>query len=747
MKSEAFTWARRYRLAKRLSIWLAATILTALLTGLNGTFAQQPMQIAASAPGFQPTMTYQDFGKGENVNAFNGGLVVDHAAQVGLPRDLGGLLVPRRTYNSKSSERVWVPSAKDPYPPHGWAGFGWTLTFGRVSLQILPMCTGQVPPLVCEYLKQWYFEDESGARHQLYLKVLGGSDPFDGNETWDGNPSTVPHPKSNAWYVTNDGSYLRARYSADLSQWPEQGGTWTIYYPDGSTRTLGGDATSFLAPEMQVTSPTGQCVRNYSQDGWYTTSIRDRAGNTTTLMYWPYLPSTDPENHPYGGAQPYMGAIHTICNSYGTIQLNVYSGQNESDQLNGLLQSIQLLNASPTEIESYSYTLKSYIYILADVTYTRYYPELAEVTDPVGLQTRYDYAVPPYSYGELHPQLLNRIDYPTGASVAYVYGDWTYVYYVGPTSVSFDEEYGVTDRIESGAELGGSTCTNTAKWHWEHKYGQDDVISAPSVISDGVPVVYATTADPLGQNTTHFFSCPYGYGHPAGVEMALFTYAIGYSLNKSNPLANVVHSRKMVQDWGGGDAARCYEVTSYIDPGGVGPGGSVTVPPGNSRVKTTVEKEWNGGSSPTVLWTKTVNNRLWDGYGHYMLTHTSGTNLTGYWVSARAYDLKTGDSQPYQLDRQVLSFAGTAASIPSDTAPITVSGSFKVVQQEFTDAPPFTDAGLLYRGHELRNPVASFTLDPSSPATLYTPAATDPTATLGHLDSAGGASQGETSPL
>ncbi len=701
------------------------------------------MKVAADAPGFQPTMVYQDFGHGENVNTFNGGLIVDHVSRIAVPENLGGLLAPRRVYNSKDASYIWIPQATDPLPPHGWMGFGWALSFGRVKLVIQTVDCSNSTQAAFLYFKQWFYVDESGAEHRLYLAATGG---YDGTESWDGSPTTPtnppPKPRTGALYVTNDGSYLRAYWSGSNS-WPNDGGTWTIYYPDGSTRILGGDGTSFLAPTMQgANNSTGDMIQNWSQQGWYTTSMKDRAGNTTAVTYRPYQPSVDPVNHPYAGQQPYMGAISSITDHMEdsdpshrrTIEFEVFTGQTEASELNGLLHSITLLNASPAETETYSYTLCSYTAPVNGVATTFQYPELSEVADPVGLDTRYNYAFPSYSVGDSIPQLLSRIDYPTGASVSYTYGMWDYFYYDNQTTVfDSDDIEGVTSRTESGAELGGSSGLNTTTWLWNHQYSQNDKLYLTGNDGQQRCVVYATTQDPLGQVTAHLFSCPLtGYDYPAGIEMGQFLYSMGNSISTDNVYSNCVYSKITDLDWGGGDAALCVDVS--------GPCPALQIPRGNSRTLDTVETEWAAGSK---LWYKKVQNLTWDNYGHYMLTYTTGTNLPEYWVTARAYDLKYASTGPYQLDRLVVSFAGTATSAPTGGTTASATGTFRMVQQDYTDAAPFPNAGLLAYRCQMRSSVGSFSLDPASPrSAMVTPGASDPTATLAYLDSQGQNSAG-----
>jgi hypothetical protein len=493
------------------AVWI---VLVLLAWGTFG-WAQETMQVAQNTPGFQAAMTYQDFGKGESVNAFNGGLVVTHRSAISVPENLGRTLNPIRTFNSKSLEGLYGFATGEEGPPHGWMGLGWTLSFGRVFLRLAAVENPNGPPAYLQR-RQYFYQDESGAEHRLYLAYTPGSnDPYTGIEPYnEAAPSVLP--ASNRWYVTNDGSYIRAKYSE-----PDNPGKWRLYFPDGSTRILGG-ANAYLAPTIGGPQPGYRFVRNRYQNGWYTTSIRDRAGNVTTIEYRAYQPDSDPANHPYRGAQPYMGSILRITDSFGrVIRFDVYSGMGEQSQKNGLLSAITLQGASPAMTETYDYA--SFPAGLSPQW--AYCPELVQVTDPVSMQTLYDYGQVPLSGGGSSVSVLRRIDYPTGGSVTYDYAEWTY-FYQGCRNIQgceprWAEMFGVETRTEYGAPVGAGD--NTAVWKWSRSFNEAG--GGLFGISTQVRVIPVIATDPLGQQRVHFFSCsdPDAPLFPPGLEMAVYT--------------------------------------------------------------------------------------------------------------------------------------------------------------------------------------------------------------------------------
>jgi hypothetical protein len=278
------------RLRGRAFVAVAWLILAGLFS--QGAMAQEVMSVAQNMPGFKASSVYENFGNGESVNAFNGGLTVAHPSSISLPQNMGGMVRLTFAYNSKHMDDIYAfggdeaPGWTGIDKPHGVLGFGWTLSLGRVLARTMQHEIYGSDPLHPTYETRvfYYYQDETGAEHKLYRDSA--------MENW-GNAATEP---STSWYFTNDGSYIRAKYDISVHQ-------WTIYFPNGSKSIAGGaENVSFIRPVV-----SGYMTTNPYTNGWYVTKIIDRAGNFTTITYNAYDATM----------QPYAGAINTINDQFG----------------------------------------------------------------------------------------------------------------------------------------------------------------------------------------------------------------------------------------------------------------------------------------------------------------------------------------------------------------------------------------------------------------------------------------------
>ncbi len=268
-----------------------------------GAVGQEVQRVAQEQPGFKSVSSFAEFSKGESVNDLSGGLTVTHASAVALPERLGWTLRPVRVYNSKTLDDAydlgWSPNWDPNDKLSGVLGLGWHLGFGRISVR-LAQHEVYGSPGTYETRIFYFYEDESGTERRLYR---GGA-----MENW-ASDATEPADANGAWYYTNDGSYIRARYVAGTSH------RWTLYFPDGSVREAQGTANNALdatnvpsfVPYVSGGTGTNRFVKNPHQHGWYVTKITDRAGNQTTLAY----------NAFNATSQPYGGSLSAITDPFG----------------------------------------------------------------------------------------------------------------------------------------------------------------------------------------------------------------------------------------------------------------------------------------------------------------------------------------------------------------------------------------------------------------------------------------------
>ena len=694
------------------------------------------MKIASNAPGFSSSgSVYERLGQGEVVAPFNGGLTVTHGSAVGLPENLGGSLRPVRVYNSKTLEDAFLDDAASVQeytdPPHGVLGMGWHLSYGRVLLRLSVRRVSKEDEASQHFTQVlWYYQDESGAEHQLFR---------DGRvEDWAG-PGSEPAAD---WYFTNDGSYLRARYDRAVH-------LWRLYFPDGSSREAGGSAPGAFIPAgahllvpAALPLPWWDYITNPTVEGWYVTRIADRAGNAVSVAYNAYQP--DPSQ---AGYQPYGGAIASLTDSFGrAMSFGYYPATDPAAP--GLLATITCAGKT----ERFSYTQVRWTRPGQLVGTTASYPALARVIDPAGLETLYRYTEYTRTDGILRG-LLAAVHYPTGAVSRYGYVSYPFPV---PHPTTADPDGSLTwyslavsrhtvSFAAPGAPAGAAPNRVTRTWDRSPLLPAGRYLAAFMIPHVVKPVV---ETDALGTQSVRFFVAdslkatqpqPPASGTvllPPGTEVMSLRRAPGAAAYDpaGNPLAGAVTTEIKRWAWGdavvngavAGDTHRCLE----YDPEHWG---SLRVAfYGNLRVRRTESEELAPPPGPLPVaapfygWRRVTENSLWDGFGHYLLAETSGTPEIGQQpppvlgqprvpgrsrISASSYDLKTdipttGSSVIYQLDRAVLAFSGEGDLLPSGLG---ATGQFKAVASAY-DA----GTGLLASQVAYRQVQSGFAFDPAT---------------------------------
>lgn len=705
--------------------------------GASMLHAQETMDVIQNAPGFKATMAYQNLGNGESINLASGGLTVTHPCAVSLPQNMGGVIQPVRVYNSKGAGANGTISNNQDNP-YGIMGMNWTLTFGQVFLGLQNVLTSGGNANMTR--AQYSYRDESGAVHQLFL-----------DSTVEAYLGSSTKPNSNLGYYTNDGSYIRAKYTAPGGGWPTSGGSWTIYFPDGSTRIAGGVSGSFVAPDPQAPVLNGDGttyipgLKNGHTCGWYVNNVTDRAGNTFNISY--LTPSTT-----YPSVPPYAGSINTITDLWGrTVTFGYFA---PGDFKNGLLQTIT--GAGMTE--SYNYDQKVF-----SGYNNQSLPVLAMVTlppsglTPASLQIAYGYnstTSVPYPY-------LALIAYPTGAVSLYSYATYEYFqcyWKANPNQYDCTSSEGDAVRTRtlmlhplnpSAANpfpLDMGSMTNSLIWTYKRDWPTPATYLSRNAKS--IPVV---VIDPMGTQEAHFFSADDSPTQPIvlGREMAVIRLKPGVTFDPTGtyPYADTVYEtdkRYASSDYYipgtatfVGDTKRCWADQAM---------GPDVVPYGNTRVWQVTESEYNAGNS-TPIWTRITQSSVWDGFGHYCVTQTAGTGLTDTRYTAAVYTKPGAIGTAYRLDLLTRSYsgggtaqAGMAAispglpTNPPEDPPPPATTAFGATGQFSAVNNSYDANGLLQTKTAYTTVQGSFTVDFSAPQiTLSAPTGTPTvTTTLGY---------------
>ncbi len=712
--------------------------MVASMAGVSA-WGQQALSFVESAPGFQAVMPYQNFGNGEHINIGNGGLTVIHPSAISLPQNMGQVLRPTRVYNSKNPNLPFGVDIDDNFNyqadlPYGPLGMGWQLNYGRVFFRMgeadVPN-TGAGAEGTTEKISLcfYYYQDESGAEHELYLK--GGTENYTGPGSSSQNPNDYPcanSPVAGTWYVTNDGSYLRALFTGGAN-----GGTWTIYYPDGSTRVAGG-ANAYFQPIPNAAAGTVHQngdgtywyqagLQNMRTNGWYVTSIKDIAGNTITLSY---LAANSPGYPGYNkaGALVLPGSINQI-----TDEFNVSTRAVTFHYSQGLLSSISAYGYGGQALtESYTYTTGIF------GNHNESLPLLQEVTTPDDLQTVYGYTAVTDDAG-VPWMLLSQIGYPTGAVSSYTYGTWSFEWRVpaaifeatGQWQSKGETEVAVTSHTITLAPLnlpegsgGLGSPNNSLTWTYQY-YGNNPSANPPenyylnylnrSVNDQPIMSMPVLVTDPLGTQEAHFIA----FGDldssvstlvPAGHEIAVIRYAQGTVFDPSSA-TSVENGRIFEKDLYYSSGFGVHDNERMGDAGFCGDytgGAALTpldiIPNSNPRIWKVVETEYTpaSGSPGTPQWSRTTRHAFWDGFGHYLVTEVGQTaDLTGTGsstypvmrVTVSQYALQTEGKTSYQTNELVQQYTGgnmSAGPFPAVNAPPAGTTSLALLQTQVPDS-------------------------------------------------------------
>ena len=566
-----------------------------------GETDEQPktLSINMASPGFSPSMTYQNFGNGESVNTASGGLTVVHNSSLSLPQNMGASLNFTRVYNSKSSKDAYKDngSASDEvYPNWGFLGPGWKLSFGRVFLRVVRNTSAGTN------VAAYFYEDEYGAEYRLYAV---GADNQTFENDWIYGEASAPIPHDDKWYRSKDGSFILARFTQSAVNLSES--YWTIYFPDGSKKICGGNTNAFVFPEKSALSgclQNGTCpyCRNEEINGWYATTLLDKAGNDILITYYAY--NNNPNN---GDIQPYAGSIDTIVDQFGrTIDFEIWDGDQSTQSpftRSGLLKSITYPDGA---VEHYNYS-DSTPYVFNNTVSS---VMLSEVVDPVGLETLYGYVGWTGASG-LERAYLTTIHYPTGATSEYIH---THI-----TEISGNNATSVGDVVSEKKLYVGTS--NVLKWSWDRSFSEGPHLGdLPGDLIDGFPVI---VKDPYGVQEAHCFQ---GTNlDNAGVEYYVIRFNPGTVINNSSMLSSPeanASSISMIQQ-------------KYWD--------FRTQKFGGAFVNRACTKEYEEG---TLKWQTTTLRMKYDGYGHYRRTLSFEGDLEAlpnnpsfaYKESAQIYD-------------------------------------------------------------------------------------------------------------
>ena len=492
------------------------TLLTILAAA--SAFAQKP---APMELGFQADKVYQ-FGSIDNVNAFNGNLIVTLPIGLRYPVATGFDYGLTLTYNGK----IWDYYTDQPYSAGATyeegkpnlrsnAGPGWRVSMGRLLAPNNPTLAGYIGDN-----HPWVYESPAGDEHPFSDIAYNDDTSPCGNATLGSN---------NYVQFTCDGSHLRMVKINDVSR--------TVELPDGKIHQFmkQGDGT------------------------WRLYQIRDQAGNTVSFTY----PPPDGNN--------FISSC-TITDNYGrsiVINYTYFSEMNDSVEHGANVDSIQMTGYGSSVTYKFHYTLlyvpKAPYDTFTGGTLENAPPcattspctialnmltsiDLPDSQTPSRNQFHFSYATDPSASDTYSQGLLVDLQLPTGGHHSYAYQKYTL-----PPSMKCDptdarnDTPGIKSRTVDGhtwqyvitlsdfADLTGSSQPSACRdpegtgvpENWPKRWSRTSIVSPPD--------------DETGKTsrTDHYFSVyganPSGYhdgrlyadNYP-GCNCTMTMYSVGY---------------------------------------------------------------------------------------------------------------------------------------------------------------------------------------------------------------------------
>jgi RHS repeat-associated protein len=477
---------------------LARVVSSGLNLAILFFFAAISTAQSGPSPSFDPDDQTRTGAGLDTISPQNGALSL--AIPIGPTYQVGpGLSFQMRLYYSS---RIWTAGTWQLFPPScspsctaepnmlldgdPALGLGWRLSFGK----IVETSTAGIPAA---------YVAGDGSAHRLYNKrFFGGS--------------------ADAFFYTRDGSYLRVKYLGSTTGYQ----MWT---PDGNLTTLGHNVDGFDNLAANYVSDFGR-----GRDGWHATEIKNPYGDLITISYQSSGPATTNAWVPYQIVVPSIGGSGsrtvTVNMSGGprivNIQVPTFGGVTSTYSLTTSQHGSQLLRPfpHPTQYAPLQYYLDRIDLPISGYSYDFAYFDSGTTSV--------------YANGAMSSQSI-----PTGASIAYTYGTWTW-YHVNalnrPASCGYplvqyptgrptlktgpgieptlthpgldcaaaDRAAGVVQRTVSYSTLSG-TDTSTTKYY-EYDYGDGEPGSGSTTAQSQTVIVSPADNGGKQHSSTYLFS-------------------------------------------------------------------------------------------------------------------------------------------------------------------------------------------------------------------------------------------------
>jgi hypothetical protein len=266
------------------------------------------------APGIPEGSIFVGFENNENVQLYNGNLLVTHPSSVSYSLNGGGSIGLSRVYNSMNvvdrqvSLNVFFPDDKRSIVSDGsWVGLGWQMHLGRISMESIerrgvagcaPGCTNE-PFNPCYQHSEYFFESPDGSKVRFAstdpnggCDMNGTNDTFAGNEVKRELTSGQDHPILRVRYFREPGGHCHL--SGGKPIWCDaRSGTLPAectHYGNNCQNSADGkahylveleDGTELRLEKMQdLVRGSRDFIRNWTHNGWYATRVR-YPGKTT----------------------------------------------------------------------------------------------------------------------------------------------------------------------------------------------------------------------------------------------------------------------------------------------------------------------------------------------------------------------------------------------------------------------------------------------------------------------------------
>lgn len=247
------------------------------------------LTVVNQAPGVPEGSMFAGFENNENVQLYNGNLLINHPSSPTFPWNGGMNAGLARVYNSKNAQKESVAFLGAPHgkkeqllPGETWVSIGWTMHLGRIFRRSV-YSSGAGGPEWDNEGRRLIFEDSLGTEHRIVNgKNFESAGPNLRVEFFPGNTHTGCNLEAGTRCPTSCGNTWTENCAHECVC------TNTLTDGDYFIVTLE-DGTKYKLEQLRVESRLAESkgwIGNYKRAGWYTTRITDVNGNAIKVTYW-----------------------------------------------------------------------------------------------------------------------------------------------------------------------------------------------------------------------------------------------------------------------------------------------------------------------------------------------------------------------------------------------------------------------------------------------------------------------------